>query len=160
MANTYTQLYVHIVFAVKGRQNIIPSNKKEELYKYITGIFKNKKNKLLAINGMSEHIHILLNQNPEDSLSSLVKEIKRCSSLFINEKKWMPGKFEWQSGYSGFTYSKSQISSVCKYIENQEQHHKKRTFREEYIEILKKFAVDYNEKYIFDDVVGDIIPTG
>jgi REP element-mobilizing transposase RayT len=152
MANTYTQLFIHVIFVVQGRLNLIPEMNKDELFKYITGTIKKKGHKVFVINGMRDHIHLLIGLDPQESLSSLVKEIKRCSSLFINDKKWMKGKFEWQSGYAAFTYSKSQISTVCKYIENQEAHHKRKTFREEYIEMLKKFEVKYDERYIFDDV--------
>ena len=152
MAGTYTQLYIQIVFVVKGRDNLIKSEHKDELYKYITGIVQNKGNKMLSINGMPNHIHILIGMKPNEPLSELVKEIKRCSSMFINEKKWVRGRFEWQLGYGAFTYSHSQISKVAKYIENQEIHHKRRTFKEEYLELLNKFNIDYDERYIFEDV--------
>ena len=155
MANTYTQLYTHIIYGVKGRQSLIPSVKKDELYKYITGIIQNKSHKLLSINGMSDHIHILIGNSPDESISSLVKEIKRCSSMFINEKRWVMGKFEWQRGFGAFSYSRSQIGDVCNYIENQEEHHKKKTFREEYIEFLKKYEIKYDERYIFDEIDDD-----
>jgi putative transposase len=153
MANTYSQLFIHIIFSVKGRQNIIRKEFKDDLYKYITGIIKEKNHKLYRINGMLDHIHIFLSLNPDESVSSLVKEIKRCSSIFINKNNWIAGHFEWQSGYGVFSYSKSQFEEVCKYIENQEQHHKIKTFREEYIEFLKKFDVPYNERYIFEEVI-------
>jgi REP element-mobilizing transposase RayT len=152
MANTYTQIFIHIVFVVKGRQNLILTENRDELYKYIAGIIKEKGHKLYIVNGMSDHIHVLIGYNPVEALSELLKEIKRCSSIFINNNKWVKGKFEWQSGYGGFSYSKSQIDKVYKYIENQEKHHKKRTFREEYIELLKKFEVEYDERYIFEEV--------
>lgn len=152
MANTYTQIFIHIVFVVKGRANLIPSDKKEELYKYIAGIIKEKKHKLFIVNGMSDHVHILLGYNPIEALSELIKEVKRCSSMFINNNKWVRGRFEWQAGYGAFSYSKSQIDDVYRYIENQENHHKIKTLREEYIEMLKKFEVEYDEKYIFKDV--------
>jgi REP element-mobilizing transposase RayT len=153
MANTYTQIFIHIVFVVKGRQNLIPNQNKVELNKYIAGIIKEKGHKLYIINGMSDHIHLLIGYNPVESLSELLKEIKRCSSIFINKNKWVKGKFEWQSGYGAFSYSKSQIDKVYKYIENQEKHHKNRTFREEYIELIKKFEIEYDERYIFEDVL-------
>lgn len=155
MANTFTQLFIHIIFAVKGRQNIIPTQNQEELFKYISGIVKNKGNKLFTINGMPDHIHLLLGLNPNDSLSLLVKEIKRCSTLYINSNNWIKGKFEWQTGYGAFSYSKSQIDQVYKYIENQKKHHKQRTFREEYIELLKKFEINYDIRYIFDEIESD-----
>lgn len=151
MSGTYSQIYIQIVFAVKNRDCLINSDHKEELYKYITGIVQNKGHKLIAINGTNNHIHILIGMLPKDSLSSLAKEVKRCSSMFINEKKWSKGRFEWQAGYGAFSYSHSQIIKVVEYIENQEEHHRKRTFRDEYIELLKKFNVEFNEKYIFEE---------
>lgn len=152
MANTYTQIFIHLVFVVKGRQNLIPTENRDELFKYIAGIIKEKGHKLYIVNGMADHVHILIGYNPVEALSELMKEVKRCSSIFINNNNWVKGKFEWQSGYGGFSYSKSQIDKVYKYIENQEKHHKKRTFREEYIELLKKFDVRYDERYIFEEV--------
>ena len=152
MANTYTQIYIQIVIVVKGRYFLIPDEKKENLHKYITGIIRNKKHKLISINGVSNHIHFLIGLNPVEALSELVKEVKRCSTNFINEQKWLRGKYSWQEGYGAFSYSRSQLDNVIKYIENQEKHHKKKTFREEYLEMLKKFDVIYNEKYIFEDV--------
>jgi REP element-mobilizing transposase RayT len=152
MANTYTQIYIQIVIVVKGRQCLIPDIKKEILYKYITGIIQNKKHKLISINGTSNHIHILIGLNPSESISDLVKEVKRCSTIFINEQKWLRIKFSWQEGFGAFSYSRSQLGRVIDYIKNQELHHKRKSFREEYIEILKKFEVAYDEKYIFEDV--------
>jgi putative transposase len=152
MANTYTQIYIQIVIVVKGRHCLIPDVKKEILYKYITGIIQNKKHKLISINGISNHIHILIGLNPSESLSDLVKELKRCSTNFINEQKWLRVKFSWQEGFGAFSYSRSQLGRVIDYIKNQELHHKRKSFREEYIEILKKFEVVYDEKYIFEDV--------
>jgi REP element-mobilizing transposase RayT len=152
MANTYSQLYVHIVFAVKGRQNLISKNWKDEIYKYITGIITNKRQKLIAINGMPDHIHILIGLRADKSISDLVRDIKANSSKFINEKRWINGKFEWQTGFGAFTYGHSQLTSVIKYIENQEQHHKTKTFNEEYMAFLELFNVDFKKEYLFDDV--------
>ncbi|MCO5252709.1 MAG: IS200/IS605 family transposase [Candidatus Kapabacteria bacterium] len=152
MAGTYTQIYIQIVIVVKGRDNLIRNENKDELYKYISGIVHNKGHKMLCINGVANHIHFLIGFKPVEQLSELVKEIKRCSSLFINERKWVKGKFEWQSGYGAFSYSHSQISKVALYIENQEEHHRRKTFKEEYIELLNKFNVAYDERYIFEDV--------
>jgi len=152
MANTYTQIYIHIVFAVKGRQNLISKDWKDEIYKYITGIISNESQKLIAINGMSDHIHILVGLKPDKSLSDLVRDIKANSSRFINERNWIDGKFEWQTGFGAFSYNHSQLTNVINYIKNQEEHHKKKTFKEEYIEFLKSFDVDYKNEYIFDDV--------
>lgn len=140
MANTFTQIYVHIVFAVQGRLNLIQKTHKSELYKYITGIIQNKKQKLIAINGMPDHVHIFVGMKPDIAISDLVKEVKRCSTNFINdEKKWFRGKFHWQEGFGAFSYSRSHIDSVVKYIQNQETHHRRRTFKEEYIGLLRKF---------------------
>ncbi|BDU24082.1 MULTISPECIES: IS200/IS605 family transposase [unclassified Flavobacterium] len=152
MANTYSQLYIQIVFAVKGRQNLISSNKKDEIYKYISGIIANQKQKLIAINGMPDHIHILVGIKPDVSLSDLVRVIKTNSSKFINEQRWINGKFEWQTGFGAFSYGHSQLTNVIKYIENQEEHHKTKTFREEYIAFLKLFNIDFKNEYLFDDV--------
>lgn len=152
MANTYTQIYLQIVIVVKGRQCLIPDEEKEKLYKYITGIIRNKGHKLIAINGVSNHIHFLFGLYPAEALSDLVKEVKRCSTNFINEQKWIKGRFSWQEGYGAFSYSRSQLNNVIKYVANQEIHHKNKTFREEYVEMLKKFEVEYNEKFIFETV--------
>lgn len=149
MANTYTQLYIQLVFVVENRQCLIANLKKDEIYKYITGIIQEKGNKLIIINGMPDHIHILLGLNPKESISDLVKEIKRCSSNFINERNLVVGRFNWQKGYAAFSYSKSSLDDVIKYIKNQEEHHKKRTFQEEYIGLLQKFNIEYNERFLF-----------
>ena len=152
MSNSYTQIYIQIVIVVKGRHCLIPNQKKENLYKYITGIIQNKKHKLIAINGIPNHIHILIGLNPAEALSALVKEIKRCSTNFINEQKWLKGKFSWQEGYGGFSYSRSHLDRVINYIKNQEKHHKRKTFKEEYLEMLKKFDVEYDERFVFEDI--------
>lgn len=149
MANTYTQIYIHIVFAVEGRQNFILKQHKDELFKYITGIIKERKNKLLSIGGMPDHVHIFIGMNPSIALSDLVRDIKSVSSGFINDRNWLRVKFRWQGGYGAFSHSRSQIDRVCKYIQNQEKHHTKKTFREEYIEMLKQFGIEYDEKYLF-----------
>ena len=152
MANTYTQLYVHLIFSPKNREALIKKEWKDELYKYITGIVTNEEQKLIAINGVSDHIHILIGLKPNRSLSDLVRDIKANSSRFINEKSWINGKFEWQTGFGAFSYSHSQLTNVIKYIENQEAHHKKKTFKEEYVKFLKSYDVDFKDEYIFDDV--------
>ncbi|HET7153345.1 MAG TPA: IS200/IS605 family transposase [Candidatus Kapabacteria bacterium] len=150
MANTYTQIHIQIVFAVQGRQNIIPTAHKDELYKYISGIVRNDGHKLLAIGGMPDHIHILVGFRPDMALSDFVRDIKAHSSKFINEKHWFPGKFAWQNGYGAFSYSASHVNNVIDYIRNQEQHHAKSTFREEYMKLLEAFNVAYDEKYVFE----------
>ncbi len=153
MANTYSQIHIHFVFAVKYREGIIQSSWKDELYKYITGIIQNNNHKLISINGMPDHVHLMVGIRPGQSISELMQDIKGSSSKWINEKRFIKTKFEWQEGYGAFSYSKSQIKDVCKYIENQEIHHQKRTFREEYLNMLQKFEVDYDEKYIFHELI-------
>ena len=148
MANTYSQIYIHIVFTVKGRQNLIPKRHREELQKFITGIVTNRNQKMLAIFAMPDHTHILVGLKPNIAISDLVRDIKAGSSKFISEKNWLRNKFSWQEGFGVFSYSKSQIDNVVKYILNQEEHHKKKTFKEEYLDILRKFGIDYNEKYL------------
>jgi len=150
MANTYTQIDIHLVFAVKGRPSLIREAWKEELYKYISGIVQNHKHKMLQINGMPDHIHIFIGYNPTHLIPDLVEEIKTSSNKFINGKHFTPFKFAWQEGYGAFSYSKSQRENVIEYIRNQEKHHQKKTFKEEYLEMLQKFDIDYNEKYLFD----------
>ncbi|MBR6081484.1 MAG: IS200/IS605 family transposase [Salinivirgaceae bacterium] len=149
MANTYTQLFVHFVFAVQNRQALISKTWKDELYKYITGIVTNKGHKLLSIGGVADHIHVLIGVSPNQSVSSLVADIKRSSSLWINERNLTAGKFAWQEGFGAFSYGKSQVHDVALYIENQEEHHKKQTFKDEYIKFLELFGIDYNSDYIF-----------
>lgn len=150
MANTYSQIYIQIVFAVKGRQNLITKENREELHKFITGIVTNREQKLLAIFAMPDHVHILVGMKPSISISDLVRDIKAGSSKFINDNKWINGKFNWQEGFGAFSYSKSSIDNVVKYILNQEERHKKKKFKEEYLDFLNKFDIDYDEKYVFD----------
>jgi len=150
MANTYTQITIQIIFAVKGRENFIKPVFKEDIFKYIAGIIRNKRQKLLCINGMPDHLHILIGLEPSMALSDLVRDIKANSSRWVNEQRLLPWKFEWQEGFGVFSYSRSQRSAVIRYIENQEHHHAKRSFREEYLEMLKKFEVEYNQKYVFE----------
>ncbi|MBC7523101.1 MAG: IS200/IS605 family transposase [Flavobacterium sp.] len=150
MSSTYSQIYIHVVFAVKGRQSFIQQSWEEELYKYITGIIQNKGQKMLAINGMPDHIHIFIGLKPSCCLSDLVREIKKASNIFINEKKFCPFKFEWQEGYGAFSYSHSALDNVIGYIANQKEHHRKKPFQEEYVDFLKKFDVDYKEEYLFE----------
>lgn len=153
MANTYTQIHIQFVFAVKFRDAVIHSSWKDELYRYMTGIIQNNKHKLIAINGMPDHIHILIGMRPTQSISDLMQDIKGSSSKWINQKGFIKGKFEWQEGYGAFSYGKSQIKDVIAYIENQEQHHSKKTFRDEYMDFLKKFDVEYDEQYIFKEMI-------
>lgn len=146
----FTQLYVHLVFTVKYRERLLTKGMRVELFKYISGIISNRKHKVIIINGMQDHIHILIGLNPNDKISDFVACIKRESSSFINEKKFFRGKFHWQDGYGAFSYSRSQLDVVYNYIANQEVHHKKRTFREEYVGLLKKYEIQFDEKYLFD----------
>ena len=150
MANTYSQIYIQIVFAVAGRINLIEKNWKDELYKYITGIIKNHDQKLIAIGGIENHIHILIGLKPNIALSDLVRDIKANSSRFINERRFVKGKFSWQEGFGAFSYSHSQLDNVIRYIQNQEEHHKTNNFKDEYLKFLKKYEVDFDEKYLFD----------
>jgi putative transposase len=149
MADTYTQIYIQIVFAVHGRQNLIQASHQEELNRYITGIITNKDQKLLAIGGMPDHLHILVGLKPTIALSDLVRDVKANASKFINDQRWVLGRFEWQAGFGGFSYSRSQIDDVCQYILNQQQHHAKRSFKEEYLALLRKFDIHYDDKYLF-----------
>jgi putative transposase len=150
MSNTYSQIYIQIVFAVNGRENLISKNNREELHKYITGIVQNRDQKMLSIFCMPDHIHLLVSIKPSIAISDLVRDVKSGSSKFINEQNWINGKFNWQEGFGAFSYSKSQIDSVIQYILNQEEHHKKTTFKEEYFDFMKKFEIDYEEKYLFE----------
>jgi putative transposase len=150
MANSYTQIYIQVVFAVKGRESFINSEWEERLYQYITGIIQNKGQKMIAINGMPDHLHVFIGMKPDCCLSDLVREVKKASNEWINDNKLLRVKFYWQEGFGAFSYSKSQIDSVVKYLMNQKQHHKKTTFKEEYLAFLKKYEIEYNEKYLFD----------
>ena len=152
MANTYTQIYIHYVFAVQNRLGLIQSRWRDELYKYMTGTITNKGHKLLQIGGMPDHIHALVSMSPKQSPSDLMADVKRSSSLWINDKRLVMGKFSWQEGYGAFSYGKSQISNVANYIENQEKHHERRTFMDEYLEFLKIFEIEYDERYVFRPV--------
>jgi len=149
MANTYTQIYIQVVFAVQGRHCLVKNEWKDTLYKYITGIVRGQAQKLYIINGMPDHIHILLSLKPDIAISELVRDIKANSSRFINENGWIKGRFQWQEGFGAFSYGYSQLDAVIKYIKNQEERHRKKTFKEEYLEFLKKFHVKYDEQYLF-----------
>jgi len=153
MSNTYTQLYIHCVFAVKYREAIITDEWEERLHKYITGIVQNNGHKLLAVNSAPDHLHLFIGLNPSQSIADIMRLVKGDSSEFINKEKLTKRKFHWQDGYGAFSNSRSQIDAVVKYIINQKQHHLKKSFRDEYLEILKDYDVDYNEKYIFQELV-------
>lgn len=149
MANTYTQIYIHIVFVVEGRQNLIKPEFNDELQKYITGIVSAQKQKVIATNNMPDHVHLLVGLRPDSSLSDLVGDVKTGSSNFINRKRWVAGRFSWQEGFGAFSHSRSQLDAVVRYIKNQQKHHARKTFREEYVQLLERFEVDYDPKYIF-----------
>ena len=153
MPNTYTQIHLQFVFAVKYRKGLIHSSFKEELYQYISGIIKAHNHKLLAINGMPDHLHILVGMRPSQSVSDLMQDIKANSSKWINEKKFLKVKFEWQEGYGAFSYSKSHVQNVIKYIQNQEKKHQVKSFNEEYLDFLNAFEIDYDERYVFKDPI-------
>ncbi|MDD2986545.1 IS200/IS605 family transposase [Flavobacterium sp.] len=153
MANTYTQIYIQFVFAVKYREGIIHDLFKEELYQYIGGIIKNKNHKLLAINGVKDHLHLFIGMKPTQSISELMQDIKGSSSKWINDKNFLKVKFEWQEGYGAFSYSKSHVDAVIKYIGNQEQHHKTKSFHEEYLGFLKAFEIEYDKRYVFKEPI-------
>jgi REP-associated tyrosine transposase len=152
MPNTYTQIYIQVVFAVEARQSLIRPERKEELQKYISGIVTRQGQKLLAVHCMPDHTHILIGLKPNIALSDLVGDIKTGSTNHINENKWVTGRFSWQEGFGAFSYSHSQLADVIPYIQNQEKHHAKKTFREEYLGLLEKFEVPHDERHIFKDV--------
>ena len=150
MANTYTQIHIQFVFAVKGRKNLIKEDFRDRLQKYICGIVSERDHKPLAIYCMLDHTHLLVGVRPTQSISDLVRDVKAFSSKFINKEGFLKQKFEWQGGYGAFSYSKSHLPAVIQYVLNQAEHHKKRTFKEEYLDFLKKFEVEYDEEYLFD----------
>ena len=152
MANTYSQIYIHVVFAVEGRQSLIGPEHNDELQKYITGIVTAQKHKLIAINNMPDHVHLLVGLRPDEALSDLVRDVKANSSRFINDRRWVKGRFSWQEGFGAFSYSRSQISRVSGYIQNQQKHHVRKSFQEEYIALLEKFGVRYDPRYTFRPV--------
>jgi REP element-mobilizing transposase RayT len=156
MANTYTQIHIQTVFAVSNRDCIISKAWKDQLYKYIAGILQNHNHKVLAINGMPDHIHIFFGMRPTQSLSDLMQDIKGESSKWINQSGFLKSKFSWQEGYGAFSYSKSHVNAVVDYIKNQEKHHKKKTFIEEYQEFLNTFQVEYEDRYMFKSIEYDI----
>jgi len=149
MANTFSQIYIQTVFAVSERQSLIKPDFKEDLYKYITGIITNQGHKLISINGMPDHVHILIGLKPAMALADLVQEIKAESTNFINKRKFVHGRFSWQEGYGAFSYGHSQLDTIIGYIQNQEKHHRRRTFKDEYLTLLRKFDIGFEEKYVF-----------
>lgn len=150
MPGTFSNIYIQVVFAVRGRSSLIQTGWEEELYKYIAGIIRNKEQKLLAINGMPDHIHILIGMRPSCCLADLVREIKKSGNAFINERKFTKSRFQWQEGYGAFSYSHSALDTVINYIAHQKEHHRKKTFREEYIDFLAKYGIEYENEYLFE----------
>jgi putative transposase len=152
MANTYTQIHLHLIFAVQNRKSLINDSWKDRLYQYITAIVQTNKHKMIIINGMPDHIHIAIGMRPTQSLSDLMQDIKGSSSTWINENKLASGKFQWQEGYGAFSYNKSLLPKLINYIKNQEEHHKQTTFLEEYKDFLRAFEIDFDERYIFKEL--------
>ena len=150
MSGTFTQLYIQVVIAVKGRQNLIAKSWKDELHKYISGIITNKGQKAIIVNGMPDHVHLFIGIKPSMSLSDLVRDVKNNSSNFINKNRWVSGRFSWQEGYGAFSYAHSQIDQVYNYILNQEEHHRNTSFKQEYTTFLRKFQINYDDQYLFD----------
>ena len=150
MAGTFSQIYIQVVFAIQGRQNLLQKEWRQEVFKYMAGIIKNKGQKPIIINGVEDHVHVFVGLKPSMALSDLVRDIKNNSSNFINDHKWVAGKFNWQEGYGALSYSHSQIEAVYNYIEHQEQHHARQTFKDEYLDLLKKFEIEHDPKYLFD----------
>ncbi len=151
MSDTYTRIYIHIVFAVRYRRALIEQAWEDQLHKYITGIVQNNGHKMIAINSATDHLHLFIGTNPVQSISELMRQVKGDSSEFINKKNFIKHKFYWQEGYGAFSNSHSQIDAVAKYIMNQKQHHVNTRFRDEYVDMLKKYKVDYNEQFVFDE---------
>jgi len=149
MADTFTQIYIQVVFAVQNRKALIQPEWEEELFKYITGTVQNRGQKMLAINGTSNHIHFFIGMKPTCCLSDLVREVKKSSSIFVKEKRFSKFQFKWQEGFGAFSYSHSQLTDVIRYIENQKEHHRKRTFKEEYLAFLKSFEIEFKNEYLF-----------
>jgi putative transposase len=150
MANTYSQIYIQVVFAVKYRNGLILESWEADLYKYITGIITNKGQKLITINGMPDHIHILIGMKPTCCLSDLIREVKKSSTDYIKEQKLCPISFKWQEGFGAFSYSHSSLNNIITYIEKQKEHHNKKSFKKEYFEFLNAFEIEYKEEYVFE----------
>ena len=150
MANTFSQIYIQTVFAVSNRQSLIKPEFREDLYKYITGIVTNQGQKLISINGVLDHVHILIGLRPAMALADLVREIKADSTNFINKERFVHGRFSWQEGYGAFSYGHSQLDTIIRYIQNQEKHHKRKSFKNEYLTLLRKFDIAFEDKYVFD----------
>lgn len=150
MAGTYSQIYIQVVFAVKGRKNLLQKPWRDDVFKYMSGIIKGKNQKPIIVNGVENHVHLFIGLKPSMAISDLVRDVKNNTTTFINEQKFIRNKFSWQEGFGSFSYAHSQIDRVYRYILNQEEHHRKKTFKTEYIALLQKFEIDYNMKYLFE----------
>ncbi len=150
MPGTYSQLYIQLIFAVKGRQNLLRKEWRQEVFKYMSGIITHKKQKSIIVNGVADHVHLFVGLKPSMAISDLSRDIKNNTSNFINKKGWLPGPFSWQGGYGAFSYSHSHIGNVYQYVKNQEEHHRTKTFKEEYHDFLRKFEIEFDEKYLFE----------
>ncbi len=150
MADTFSQIHIQVVFAVKGRQNLLLPQWRKDLFEYMAGIIRSKEQKSIIINGVEDHVHLFLGLRPSMCLSDLIRDVKQFSSSYVNDRRLIRGKFQWQEGYGAFSYSKSQVERVYQYILRQEEHHKKKSFRQEYMEFLKKFDIPFEEKYLFE----------
>ena len=153
MANTYTQIHLQLIFAVQNRISLIDEKWETQLYKYLTGIIQNHDHKMLIVNGMPDHLHLVIGMRPVQSLSNLMQIVKKDSSKWINDNQFVKGKFSWQEGYGAFSYSKSQLPRLINYVQNQKLHHKKKTFQQEYVGFLDKFEVEYENRYLFHEVI-------
>lgn len=153
MANTYTQIHLQLIFAVQNRISLIDEKWETHLYKYLTGIIQNHDHKMLIVNGMPDHLHLVIGMRPVQSLSNLMQIVKKDSSKWINDNQFVKGKFSWQEGYGAFSYSKSQLPRLINYVQNQKLHHKKKTFQQEYVDFLDKFEVEYENRYLFHEVI-------
>ncbi len=150
MAGTFSQIYIQYVFAVKGRENLLQKPWRDEVFKYMSGIIKGKNQKPIIVNGVEDHVHVFVGLRPAMAISDLIRDVKNNSSNFINDQQFTPVHFSWQDGYGAFSYAHSQMGNVYNYILNQEEHHRKKTFREEYLELLKEYEIDFEDKYLFD----------
>ena len=150
MAGTYSQIYIQAVFAVKNRENLLQKQWREDVFKYMAGIIREKKQKSIIVYGVEDHVHLFIGLKPSMRLSDLIRDIKNNTTKYINDRKLVKGIFSWQEGYGAFSYSHSQLDNVYQYILNQDEHHRKRTFKEEYLELLQKFEIEHDEKYLFE----------
>ena len=150
MVGTFSQIYIQYIFTVKGRENLLQKPWRSEVFQYIAGIIRRKNQKSIIVNGIEDHVHVFVGIKPSINISDLIRDIKNGSSNFINEQKFLKGKFAWQEGYGAFSYAHSQVENVYQYIMNQEEHHKKKTFKEEYLEFLHRFCIEYNDEYLFE----------